>query len=132
VNALTGDEEAIAVITKRRDLLFKGIEDGWQGPPSDPFGVAEYHRLAITPRDDIQDPRLIPESSTGARLEFNPNQPKPRVRFSLAHRIGLTLLPDFALIIRNNLKISKRDSSDEARMIRGMICEEQPHRKRPL
>ncbi len=129
VNALSGDEDPIALITKKaRGLVFKAIEDA----PFDPFWFAEYRHIAIIPRDDIADARLIPETSTGPRIEFNPNQPKPRVRFSLAHGIGQTLLPDFALTIRDILKISKRDSSVESRKVRAMICEEQPHRKRPL
>ena len=115
-----------------RDVVFKAIEDGWQDPPFDPFWFAEYHYLSITPRDDIPDARLMPESSTGARIELDPNQPKARVSFSLAHEIGQTLFPDFGLTIRNRLKMSKRDSSDDARKFLAMICEEQPHWKRPL
>ena len=83
VNASSGDEDQIAVITeKARDLVFKAIEDWWQDSPFDPFWFAEYRHLAITTRDDIPDTRLIPESS------------------------------------------SKRDSSDQARKFRAMICEE--------
>lgn len=129
VNALSGDEDPIAFITKKaRGLVFKAIEDA----PFDPFWLVEYRHVAIIPRDDIAEARLIPETSTGPRIEFNPNQPKPRVRFSLAHGIGQTLLPDFALTIWDILKISKRDSSVESRKVRAMICKEQPHRKRPL
>ncbi|MDF2783304.1 MAG: hypothetical protein K0S89_696 [Nitrososphaeraceae archaeon] len=105
VKALSGDEDPIAVITeKARDLVFKTIEDGWQGSPFDPFWFAEYRHLAMTPRDDIPDARLIPESSTRAGIEFYPKQPKARVSFSLAHEIGQTLFPDFGLTIRNRLK----------------------------
>jgi hypothetical protein len=133
VNALSGDEDPIAVITeKARDLVFQTIEDRWQDPPFDPFWFAEYHRLSIRPRDDILDARLMPESSTGARIEFDPNQPKPRVSFSLAHEIDKTLFSDIGLTIRNRLKMSKRDYSDEVRKFRAMICEEQRHCKRPL
>lgn len=95
-------------------VVFKAIVDRWQNSPFDPFWFAEYRHLAITPRDDIPDARLIPKSSTGARIKFDPNQPKARVSFSLAREIGQTLFPDFGLTIRNRLKMSKRDSSDEA------------------
>jgi hypothetical protein len=110
-----------------RDVVFKAIEDGWQDSPFDPFCFTENRHLDITPRDDIPDARLIPESSTGARIEFDPNQPKARISFLLAHEIGQTLFPDFGLTIRNRLKMSKHDSSDYARKFRAMICEEQPH-----
>ena len=38
----------------------------------------------------------------------------------------------FGLIIRNKLKMSKRDSLDYAPKFRAMIYEDQPHWKRPL
>jgi hypothetical protein len=108
VNALSGDEDPIAVITeKARDLVFQTIEDRWQDPPFDPFWFAEYHHLAITPRDDILDARLMPESSTGARIEFDSNQPKARFSFSLAHKIDQPLFSDIGLTIRKRLMMSK-------------------------
>ena len=91
-NALSGDEDPIALIIKQAgDLVFKAIGDA----RFDPSWFAEYRHLTVTPRDDIADARLIPETSTGARIEFNSNQPKPKVRFSLTHGIGQTLLPEF-------------------------------------
>ena len=41
-------------------------------------------------------------------------------------------LRDFGLTIINKLKMSKHDSLDYAPKFRAMICEEQPHRRRPL
>ncbi len=43
-----------------------------------------------------------------------------------------TSFKDFGLTILNKLKMSKHDSLDYAPKFRAMICEEQPHRKRPL
>jgi hypothetical protein len=43
-----------------------------------------------------------------------------------------TFFRDFGLTIWNKLKMSKYDSLDYAPKFRAMICEEQPHRKRPL
>ena len=57
----------------------------------------------MTPRDDIPDARLLPDSSEGFRIEFNPNQPPARVRFSLAHEIGHTIFPDCGSMIRNRV-----------------------------
>jgi hypothetical protein len=133
VIALLGDGDPIAVLTeKARDFVFQTIEDRWQNPPFNPFWLAEFYYLAITPRDDILDARLMPESSTGARIELNPNQPKVRVSFSLAHEIDQTLFSDIGLTIWNRLKMLKREYSDEARKFLAMICEEQRHGKRPL
>ena len=43
-----------------------------------------------------------------------------------------TFVIDFGLTIMNKLKMSKHDSLDHAPKFRALICEEQPHRKRPL
>ena len=43
-----------------------------------------------------------------------------------------TSFKDFGMTILNKLKMSKHDSLDYAPKFRVMICEEQPHRKRPL
>jgi hypothetical protein len=133
VIVLLGDGDPIAVLTeKARDFVFQTIEDRWQNPPFNLFWLAEFYYLSITPRDDILDARLMPESSTGARIELDPNQPKVRVSFSLAHEIDQTLFSDIGLTIWNRLKMLKREYSDEARKFLVMICEEQRHGKRPL
>ena len=43
-----------------------------------------------------------------------------------------TSFRNFELTIRNKLKMSQHDSLDYAPKFRAMICEEQPHGKRPL
>jgi hypothetical protein len=43
-----------------------------------------------------------------------------------------TSFSDFGLTIRNKLKMSNHYSLDYAPKFRALICEEQPHRKRPL
>jgi hypothetical protein len=133
VNALPGDGDPIVVLTeKARDFVFQTIEDRWQNPLFDPFWLAEFYYLSITPRDDILDARLMSESSKGARIELDPNQPKVRVSFSLAHEIDQTFFSDIGLTIWNRLKMLKREYSHEARKFLAMICEEQRHGKRPL
>ena len=122
-------EGKVAFIKKARDLVFKVIGDGWQDLPFDPFWFAEYRRLTITPRDDIPNARLISESSTGIIVGFDPNEPQTKVRFSLAHEIGLVLFPDFGLTFQNRLKMSMCDFSDQARKFRAMICKDRAHRK---
>jgi hypothetical protein len=114
-------EGKVAVIKKARELVFKVIGDGWQDLPFDPFWFAEYRRITITPRDDIPNARLISEYSTGLIVGFDPNEPQTKVRFSLAHEIGLILFPDFGLTFQNRLKMSMRDFSDQARKFRTMI-----------
>src|SRR5271168_4644688 len=79
---LAGDDNPIDVITqKARTLVFDAIQNGWTGPPFDPFTLAEYLKLSIVPREDVADARTVP-SGAQSRIEFNPNRPRSRVRYS--------------------------------------------------
>jgi len=110
-----------------RDAVFKAIEDGLQHSLFYPFCLTENRQLTITPMDDIPYAKLIPESPTGTKIEFDPIQLKTRLSVSLAHKAGRTLFPDSGSTIRNRLKTSKYNSSDYLRKFRAMICKELPH-----
>ena len=43
-----------------------------------------------------------------------------------------TYFRDFRLTTRNKFKMSQYDSLEYSPKLRAMICEKQPHRKRPL
>jgi hypothetical protein len=105
-----------------RDAVFKAIEDGLQHLLFYPFCLTENRQLSIIPMDDIPYAKLIPESSTGTKIEFDPIQLKTRLSVSLAHKTGRTLFPNSGSTIRNRLKMSKYNSSDYLRKIRAMIC----------
>ena len=64
---------------------WQAIQDGWQGPPFDPFRLAEHLRIKIVPREDVVDARTVAVGSEGIHIEYNPNRPKPRVHYSIAH-----------------------------------------------
>jgi len=105
VRALASGRDPIAdVIEKARALVFEAMENGWQGPPFDPFWLAQHRGLLVIPRDDIPDARLVPAEKGKAVIEYNPNQPRHRVRFSLAHEIGHTLFPDYLQTTHNRLQ----------------------------
>ncbi len=100
VRALAGDQDPIDVMTARvRDLTLTAQDEGWVGPPFDPFDLAERLDLKLIARDELEDARLVVGAS-GARIEFNPNRARPRVRFSVAHEIGHWLFPDHADEVR--------------------------------
>ena len=42
----------------------------------------------------MRDARTLPGPAGGVRIEFNPNRPSARVRYSIAHEIAHTLFPD--------------------------------------
>jgi O-acetyl-ADP-ribose deacetylase (regulator of RNase III) len=77
------------------------MDRGWSGPPFDPIVLAEILKIPLLPRDDIADARTVPVGRDGVRIEFNPNRPPNRVRYSIAHEIAHTLFPDCGERVRD-------------------------------
>lgn len=99
--ALAGSRDPVAAITeKARSLILSAVEAGLAGPPFDPRELATYAKIPVVPRDDIVDARTVP-SGPGICIEFNPNRPRARVRYSIAHELAHTLFPDCADRIRH-------------------------------
>ena len=97
-----GDADPVNLITeKAKQEVLRAIQAGWQGPPFDPFKLADYLAIPTIPREDVLDARIVPLGSHKAEIEFNPNRPRGRVRFSIAHEIGHTLFPDYIENVRN-------------------------------
>jgi hypothetical protein len=93
---LAGDRDPVEVITERaRDTVLGAIEEGWRGPPYDPFELAELMHVPAVPREDLYDARLVPAEGSRVRLEFNPTRPRGRVRFTIAHELAHTFFPDY-------------------------------------
>lgn len=113
VKAITPNGDPILDIAeKAKALVFNAVENGWQGPPFDPFWLAQYRGLSVVPRDDIPDARLVPQTKGKPVIEYNPNQPPSRVRFSVAHEIAHTLFPDYLQSIRNRLELLNQRSDE--------------------
>ena len=101
VKRLAGDSDPVEVIVeKTRTLVLDAIDDGWQGPPFDPFTLAQRLGLSVVPREDILDAQLIAKSGK-VEIEYNPNRSRSRIRFSLAHEIAHTLFQDYAESMHN-------------------------------
>jgi O-acetyl-ADP-ribose deacetylase (regulator of RNase III) len=102
VSSLAGDRDPVAVITElARDLVMRAMDAGWSGPPFDPISLArEFLHLDLVANDDVADARTVPLHD-GVRIEFNPNRPRERRRYSVAHEIAHTLFPDCSARIRN-------------------------------
>lgn len=94
VKKFSGDDNPIDEITnKARELVLKAMENGWSGPPFNPVNIAELLNIPLTANSDIPDARSI-SSSGGLKIEYNPKQPRSRVRFSIAHEIAHSLFSD--------------------------------------
>lgn len=85
-----------------RRTVLSAIDQGWAGPPYDPFTLAELLQLPLRAVNGPYDAVTIPDDSSprGVRLEYNPNRPLGRLRFNIAHEIGHTLFPDVADTVR--------------------------------
>ncbi|SRR6266480_917250 len=102
VKLLAGESDPITAISeKTQNLVLRAIDDGWQGPPFDPFWLARYLGLSVVPRDDVMDARVQTDDSGKIEIEYNPNLPRNRIRFSIAHEIAHTLFHDHVKTIRN-------------------------------
>lgn len=111
VRALAGDLDPVQVITeKARGLALRAIQEGWSGPPYDPFALASYLKVPVVARQDIAEARTIPIGK-GALIEFNPNRPRARIKFSICHELAHMLFPDHSERVRN--RVTHRDASGD-------------------
>ena len=102
VLALAGSREPVEAITSRaRQITFEAAEAGWTGPPYDPLALAEHLKVPVVPVDDVYDARTVRVSARSVRIEFNPNRPAGRLRFSVAHELVHTFFPDVAQAARH-------------------------------
>jgi Zn-dependent peptidase ImmA (M78 family)/O-acetyl-ADP-ribose deacetylase (regulator of RNase III) len=86
------DDPAALIAARACRLALEAMEDGWMGPPFDPFELAEKRGVGLFAREDVADARLVPGSPP--RIEFNPHRHGPRVRFSIAHELAHLLFSD--------------------------------------
>ncbi|HEX3692660.1 MAG TPA: ImmA/IrrE family metallo-endopeptidase [Solirubrobacteraceae bacterium] len=108
-----GSEDPVMEVERRaRDIALQAIEEGWQGPPYDPFELAERQGVSVVAREELEDARLVPLPSGEAQIEFNPHRRPARTRFSLAHELGHLLFPDHGERVRNRDASHRHEGSD--------------------
>lgn len=90
-----------AIVQAARDAVLQGLDKGWEGPPFNPIHLAELRGLTIAPRGDILDARTVPSGGHSYVIEYNPERPSGRLRFSIAHEIAHTFFPDCGERVRN-------------------------------
>lgn len=101
-----GDSDPIESIQKAaRIMALDAVENGWSGPPFDPFELASILKYRTVPSQEVPDARLTSEGSA-YRVDFNPNQPRKRIRFSIAHELAHTLFADCRTQVRHRLRQS--------------------------
>jgi O-acetyl-ADP-ribose deacetylase (regulator of RNase III) len=99
--ALAPDADPVAAIQEAaRSLVLKAREHGWEGPPFNPLKIVEMLGATTSANASIADARLL-ASAHGPVVEYNPQQARERVRFSIAHEVAHMLFPDWADEVRN-------------------------------
>jgi hypothetical protein len=94
VLALAENKNPVDVITqKARTTILNFMEAAGEEPPIDPIALAKYLKINAIPSQEVHDARTV---YLGGRfqVEFNPNRPRSRVRYSISHEIAHTLFPD--------------------------------------
>jgi len=114
---LAGNRDPVEVITeKARNVVFKALEEGWSGPPFDPFKLAEILGIKVLPRDNIgdsvDDARINADRDGRFQIEYNLNKPAARVRFSICHEIAHTFFPNCAESVRYRLRHGEIHGAD--------------------
>lgn len=100
--ALSRGRDPIEAITaEARNLVFHALELGWKGPPYDPFALADLLGIMTQPTPEVLDARTVSLPGNRFKIEFNPERPLRRVRYSIFHEIAHTRFPDCAETIRN-------------------------------
>jgi len=113
VVALTEDGDPVErVISLASSVALNAMQAGWAGPPFDPFKLAEHLKIAVVPREDIPDARIVQLSDGKFQIEFNPNRPRGRVRYSIAHDLAHTLFSDCGEQVRYRLGRQEQKADD--------------------
>jgi hypothetical protein len=111
--AREGDPEQV-IVQRARALTLRMIEAGWPGPPYDPLWVADAWGVSVVPTADVIDARTVPDptSNRGVRIEYNPDRPRSRLRFSLAHELAHLLFDDVASAVRSRSAVDRATTDD--------------------
>lgn len=124
VRALAMEGDPLDVIRQRaRRLVFAAMEHGWKGPPFDPLLLAELVRAEGHPTQEVFDARARLVGGR-PRIEYNPNRPRARVRFSIAHELGHLLFDDFAHEARHRGAEPARDDDWQLEMLCNLAAAE--------
>jgi len=101
-----------AIVQRARRVVLEAIEKGWNGPPYNPFTLAEILGIKLIPTDSVIDAQTKSDSTGRFVTEFNPQRPTARMRYSIAHEIGHTLFPDCSAATRNRATHQEMKNDD--------------------
>jgi O-acetyl-ADP-ribose deacetylase (regulator of RNase III) len=118
VRFAAGEDDPVGLIERKaRQLVLRARDAGWEGPPFNPLAIAKLLNIPAEANADVIDARTV-SSEKGVRIQFNPTQPRERLRFSIAHEIAHTLFPDVGDEPRH--RGGNRDNPDDWQL--EMLC----------
>lgn len=74
-------------------LILRAKEARLEGPPVDVIGLVHELGIGLRPSDDVVDARIVGDGEQ-ITIEFNPNRPTGRLRYSIAHELGHSCFSD--------------------------------------
>lgn len=86
---------------RARNLVLKGFENGWSGPPFNPIELVKILGMDIKPDENVLDASITPIKKGHLQIVYNPFQKPTRVNFSIAHEIAHSLFSDCEEQVRN-------------------------------
>src|SRR6266852_6798725 len=118
VRFAAGEDDPVGLIERKaRELVLRARDAGWEGPPFNPLAIAKLLNIPAEANGDVIDARTI-SNENGLRIQFNPTQPRERLRCSIAHEIAHTLFPDVGDAPRH--RGGNRDHPDDWQL--EMLC----------
>ncbi|MFC0389706.1 ImmA/IrrE family metallo-endopeptidase [Muricoccus vinaceus] len=96
-----GDRDPVEAIEEAaREGVLAALDAGWKGPPFNPIALADIRGIPVEANADVRDARTV-AAGGHIRIQFNPTQPRERVRFSIAHEVAHTLFEDVGEAVRH-------------------------------
>lgn len=118
VRFAAGEDDPVGLIDRKaRELALRARDAGWEGPPFNPLAIAKLLNISVEANADVIDAQTV-SNEKGLRIQFNPTQPRERLRFSIAHEIAHTLFPDVGDAPRH--RGGNRDDPDDWQL--EMLC----------
>jgi Zn-dependent peptidase ImmA (M78 family)/O-acetyl-ADP-ribose deacetylase (regulator of RNase III) len=100
------------MISRASSVALDAMQAGWSGPPYDPFQLAEHLKIKVVPSENVTDARILQAPDGQFQIEFNPNRPKARIRYSVAHDLAHTLFSDCGEVVRHRLARDEQKRDD--------------------
>ena len=103
-----------------RNQLSEARTYGWGGPPFDPRFLASTLGIRCEESRELtysEDAELHPTTNGRLAIRYNPDRPKTRQNFSIAHEISHTLFPGYQDQYKARHKVGRFDSSSEVEFL---------------